>query len=55
MGRFSHLESMTFNVLRDPRPPSDPRTRQPKPWGTTRNLMDGVAPFGMLKLDFSRE
>jgi hypothetical protein len=55
IGRFSHLESMTFNdiALRKPRPPRDPRTREPKPWGTTRNLVDGVIPLGMMKLELT--
>jgi len=53
LGRFSHLESMTFNhaTLRKPRPPWDPKTKQPKKWGTTRNLVNGTIPLGALKLE----
>jgi CRISPR-associated protein Csm5 len=56
IGRYSHLESMSFNDRGDgklcqPSPPKDPKTREPKPWGTTRNLVDGKYPLGALILN----
>ncbi|MBN2414934.1 type III-A CRISPR-associated RAMP protein Csm5 [bacterium] len=46
LGRFSHLESMTFNgPLRMP--------NHAKGWGNTRNLMNGMMPMGVVK--FSME
>lgn len=54
VGRFSHLESMTFNheALRRPEPPTHRKTREPKAWGTTRNLVDGFVPLGFIKVEF---
>lgn len=55
LGRFSHLESMSYNdrgegKLCEPSPPIDPRTKKNKPYSTTRNLVDGKYPLGALVL-----
>jgi len=45
LGRFSHLESMTFSgELRMP--------EHRRGWGNTRNLVNGKIPLGVIKLEF---
>ena len=47
IGRFSHLESMTFSgKLRQP--------QHEKGWGKTRNLIDGEIPLGMVICNFEK-
>jgi CRISPR-associated protein Csm5 len=45
IGRFSHIESMTYNS------PEVLRSHKKKS-GTTRNLVDGKIPLGMIKMEF---
>jgi hypothetical protein len=50
IGRFSHLESMTFSG--DFRQPSE-KTHK-RGWGKTRNLVNGNIPMGIVKLTFNK-
>lgn len=57
LGRFTHLESKSYNDrgingLCKPKPPNDSRTKRPRPWGTTRNLVDGKKPLGVIVLEY---
>lgn len=60
LGRFSHLESITYNhrgpgKLCQPSPPFDKRTGKRKPWGTTRNLVECKYPCGAVVLTYREE
>lgn len=50
IGRFSHIECVTLDHVRDP------KTRKKNgikmPFGTTRTLANGLYPFGWVKLEF---
>lgn len=58
VGRFSHLESMTYNdrgegKLCQPKPPFDPKTHKQRSWGGTRNLVDGKYPLGVITMTYN--
>ncbi len=50
IGRFSHVECMTFDGVRKPK--TRWKNDKPLPWGTTRTLANGIYPFGWVKLEF---
>ncbi len=48
LGRFSGVESVTFDKYRNPRPPGNKSI-----WGTSRNLVEGLYPMGWVKVALS--
>ena len=51
LGHFSHVECMTLDGVRSPKTRLG-RDRKPLPWGKTRTLVNGIYPFGWVKLEF---
>ena len=50
LGRFSGVESVTFDKYRNPRPPGNKSV-----WGTSRNLVEGMYPMGWIKVSIIEE
>ena len=50
IGRFSHVECVTLDKIRDPK--TRKKNGEFLPWGKTRTLANGLYPFGWVKLEF---